>query len=269
MEIVFYILIFIIGTLFGSFSTLAIYRLPLKKDIVKERSFCPNCNHKLGVFDLIPILSYIFLGGKCRYCKEKISKKYLIIEIMSGILAVILFKSLEVSFINVNISVLLDFIYLMIYGTTMIIIAVIDKEKKIIYRPVIIFGTLICLVYMLYLCVVGSYSNANIYRYIIYTVSILVLYILNNVKYHNYIIDLVIFIEYIQLFVNTKNVLITILVSALITIVKIVYEKTKPVDKSNILMEEESEVTELSIAFYIAISNFIVMFAEAFMNIIV
>ena len=139
MEIVFYILIFIIGTLFGSFSTLAIYRLPLKKDIVKERSFCPNCNHKLGVFDLIPILSYIFLGGKCRYCKEKISKKYLIIEIMSGILAVILFKSLEVSFINVNISVLLDFIYLMIYGTTMIIIAVIDKEKKIIYRPVIIF----------------------------------------------------------------------------------------------------------------------------------
>ena len=51
IEIVFYSLIFIIGTLFGSFATLAVYRLPLKKDIVKERSFCPNCGHKLGFLD--------------------------------------------------------------------------------------------------------------------------------------------------------------------------------------------------------------------------
>ena len=63
---IFYILIFIIGTLFGSFSTLAVYRLPLHKDITHERSFCPKCNHKLSFWDMIPILSYILLGGKCR-----------------------------------------------------------------------------------------------------------------------------------------------------------------------------------------------------------
>ena len=66
MNIVLYTLIFIIGTLFGSFFTLAVYRIPLGKDITHERSFCPNCNHKLQFLDLIPILSYIFLGGKCR-----------------------------------------------------------------------------------------------------------------------------------------------------------------------------------------------------------
>ena len=53
MDIFFYIIIFIIGTVFGSFFTLAVYRIPLKKDITHERSFCPNCNHKLGFWDMI------------------------------------------------------------------------------------------------------------------------------------------------------------------------------------------------------------------------
>ena len=64
MEIFLYAIIFIIGTFFGSFFTLAVYRLPLKKNITHERSFCPNCNHGLEAIDLVPIFSYIFLGGK-------------------------------------------------------------------------------------------------------------------------------------------------------------------------------------------------------------
>ena len=79
MEIFFYIIIFIIGTLFGSFYTLAIHRIPRKQDITHTHSYCPKCNNKLGFLDLIPILSYICLGGKCRYCKEKIRPRYLII----------------------------------------------------------------------------------------------------------------------------------------------------------------------------------------------
>ena len=85
MDILLYILIFIIGTLFGSFFTLAIYRIPKKQDITHTHSYCPNCNHKLGFLDLIPVFSYIFLKGKCRYCKEKIIPRSLIIEILSGI----------------------------------------------------------------------------------------------------------------------------------------------------------------------------------------
>ena len=76
---------FIIGTLFGSFFSLANYRIPRKKDIVFTRSFCPKCNHNLGFFDLIPVLSFVFQGGKCRYCKDKISLRYPLLEICSGI----------------------------------------------------------------------------------------------------------------------------------------------------------------------------------------
>ncbi len=82
---------FIIGTLFGSFFSLANYRIPRKKDIVFTRSFCPKCNHNLGFFDLIPILSYIFHAGKCRYCKDKISIRYPLLEISSGIAFLIIY----------------------------------------------------------------------------------------------------------------------------------------------------------------------------------
>lgn len=78
--------VFIIGSLFGSFFSLANYRIPRKKDIVCTRSFCPKCGHNLSFFDLIPILSYVFSLGKCRYCKEKISPRYLILEIGTGLI---------------------------------------------------------------------------------------------------------------------------------------------------------------------------------------
>ena len=79
MDIIIYVIIFIIGIVFGSFYTLAVYRIPKGQDITHTRSYCPKCNHKLSFLDLIPVFSYIFLRGKCRYCKEKIKKKYFII----------------------------------------------------------------------------------------------------------------------------------------------------------------------------------------------
>lgn len=78
------IFIFITGLMFGSFFTLAIYRIPRRIDIVKSRSYCPNCKHKLGFFDCFPILSYISTIGRCRYCKRPISIRYPLIEFASG-----------------------------------------------------------------------------------------------------------------------------------------------------------------------------------------
>ena len=63
METIIYIIIFLIGAMFGSFFTLAVYRIPRREDITHTRSYCPKCNHKLGFFDMFPILSYIILGG--------------------------------------------------------------------------------------------------------------------------------------------------------------------------------------------------------------
>ena len=85
MNTLLYILIFIMGTVFGSFYTLAIYRIPKRQDITHTHSYCPNCNHKLGFLDLIPVFSYIFLRAKCRYCGQKIRPRYFILEVLSGI----------------------------------------------------------------------------------------------------------------------------------------------------------------------------------------
>lgn len=89
---------FVMGSLFGSFFSLATYRLPRKQDIVATRSYCPTCKHRLGFFDLIPILSYIIRGGKCKYCKEKISPRYLLLEVTNGIVFLVFYLLLGYNF---------------------------------------------------------------------------------------------------------------------------------------------------------------------------
>ncbi len=81
-----YISAFAYGICVGSFLNVVIYRLPLEINMVKGRSFCPSCEHSLGVFDLFPLFSYLFLGAKCRYCKTKISPQYFIVELITGII---------------------------------------------------------------------------------------------------------------------------------------------------------------------------------------
>ena len=90
-EILLYFIIFLYGTVFGSFLNVLIYRLPLKENIATEHSHCMTCGEKIQWYDLIPLVSYIILGGKCRHCKTKISKQYPIIEATDGIAYVIIF----------------------------------------------------------------------------------------------------------------------------------------------------------------------------------
>lgn len=72
----------IFGAIFGSFATALIYRLPRDINWISKRSFCPKCNHILGILDLLPIFSYIFTFGKCMYCRAKFGTNYLIIELL-------------------------------------------------------------------------------------------------------------------------------------------------------------------------------------------
>ena len=80
------IIFFIIGTLMGSFYTVVGMRLPQDEKVLVGRSHCDHCGHKLSFLDMIPILSYICLRGKCRYCKEKIDSTSTFMELVSGIL---------------------------------------------------------------------------------------------------------------------------------------------------------------------------------------
>jgi prepilin signal peptidase PulO-like enzyme (type II secretory pathway) len=84
---------FIFGSLIGSFLNVVILRLPENKSIVTPRSACPNCGFQLKWYHNIPILSYLFLRGKCSNCETKISVQYPLIEFICGVAAVVMFPS--------------------------------------------------------------------------------------------------------------------------------------------------------------------------------
>lgn len=87
-------IVFIFGTLFGSFLNVVIYRIPKDESIAFPASHCQSCQTPLKWYHNIPIFSWLFLGGKCGFCKEPISKQYPIIEFLTGIIAVLLFMKL-------------------------------------------------------------------------------------------------------------------------------------------------------------------------------
>jgi leader peptidase (prepilin peptidase)/N-methyltransferase len=99
VSIFFKIILFILGTCLGSFLNVCIWRLPRGLSIIKPASFCPKCNKPIKWHDNIPILSYIFLKGKCRYCQRKISFRYPLVESICGFLVVILYLKFDLSLI--------------------------------------------------------------------------------------------------------------------------------------------------------------------------
>jgi len=93
------ILIFVVGMVFGSFINMLIYRLPLGISLIEpKRSICPNCNHTIKWYENIPLLSYIFLKGRCSNCKQPISIVYPIVEFICGIITLLLYIKLGLSF---------------------------------------------------------------------------------------------------------------------------------------------------------------------------
>lgn len=82
--IFFYVLMFVLGSVMGSFVGAMTWRMKTNRDWVRGRSECERCHHKLAVIDLIPIFSYLTLGGRCRYCHKKISRSALVLELAGG-----------------------------------------------------------------------------------------------------------------------------------------------------------------------------------------
>lgn len=84
-------IVFVFGTVIGSFLNVLIYRLPIGMDFKKGRSICTSCKHELNWKDLFPLFSWLFLRGKCRYCKAPISKRYPIVEALNGTMYVLVY----------------------------------------------------------------------------------------------------------------------------------------------------------------------------------
>jgi leader peptidase (prepilin peptidase)/N-methyltransferase len=115
--------IFILGTLIGSFLNVVIIRLPKEQSVVFPASHCVTCNAKLKPWHNIPILSWLFLRGKCAFCGESISKQYPIVELLSGIIFLLVFMKLSISLPAFGIAVVfllllalsvIDFYYKMV-----------------------------------------------------------------------------------------------------------------------------------------------------------
>lgn len=123
MNIVLLVLFFLYGSIFGSFFNVVGLRVPKKESIVSPPSHCTTCQRKLGIVDLIPIFSYIFLRGKCRGCGVKVSPIYPIMEFLTGSLFALAYLQLGLSaelviallFISVLIIITVsDFTYMLI-----------------------------------------------------------------------------------------------------------------------------------------------------------
>lgn len=128
-DFIIYIIVFVYGSVVGSFLNVLIYRFPIGIPVVKGRSFCPVCKIKLRVDDLIPILSYIRLRGKCRNCNNKIDIRYPFVEFFTGGIAII-----TVYAIGLNIEAILVFII----ASILIVIALIDLDTMTIPNETII-----------------------------------------------------------------------------------------------------------------------------------
>jgi leader peptidase (prepilin peptidase)/N-methyltransferase len=121
--LIIYIAVFILGSLWGSFSNVCIYRLPERGNVVSARSKCRNCQKKISWFDNIPFISYIILRGKCRNCGFKISFQYFVVELLVALGFLISFH-----FFGFSIATLLLFILTIFF----VIIFFIDLKHFII-----------------------------------------------------------------------------------------------------------------------------------------
>ncbi len=167
----YYFIIFIFGLIIGSFLNCYMYRrLPAESQrhsggpasislsaslggeqekSLKGRSFCPHCKHKLSWLDLFPVFSFLFLRGKCRYCRKKISWQYPIVELMTGLLFLLIFNY-QLSIFNklsiINFQNLINLAFLFYIFSSLIIIFVYDLKHylipdKVLFPAIIIAAT--------------------------------------------------------------------------------------------------------------------------------
>lgn len=132
------VIVFMFGLCVGSFMNVCIYRLPASKSIADPpRSMCPSCNSRIKFYDNIPVLSYLWLKGRCRYCNASISFRYLVVEVLSGSVA------LSVLF---TFGLTLEGLIYFIFISSLIVITFIDIDHRIIPNTITLPGIPIGLV---------------------------------------------------------------------------------------------------------------------------
>lgn len=145
MDVIMTIWFFIMGIIFGSFYNVIGLRIPKGQSIIFPASHCPNCNKKLGFFELIPIISYIFQKGKCKHCAQQISIIYPIFETVCGLLFALAYLSfgfsgeliIALTFISMLVIIVVsDSKYLIIPDSILLIFSVLLSIEISIFHGV-------------------------------------------------------------------------------------------------------------------------------------
>jgi leader peptidase (prepilin peptidase)/N-methyltransferase len=123
-------IVFLVGLVAGSFSNVCIYRLPRGESVVWPPSHCPHCSHKLKFWDLVPVLSYVLLRGKCRYCRGKISGRYAVVELATALIFLEMLLKVGVSW---------TLLPLWVIGSGLIITFFIDLEHGVVLDSTVAF----------------------------------------------------------------------------------------------------------------------------------
>jgi leader peptidase (prepilin peptidase)/N-methyltransferase len=160
--------VFVIGAIIGSFNNVVIYRLPRGKSVVTPGSQCQSCGKAIYPWDNIPLLSYLVLRGRCRFCSEHISLRYPAIELLTGLLFLFVYMKYNFSILFIIYSILIN---------TFIIVSMIDYDFKIIPNIITIPGIMLGLLinifvfpYDFHSFLIGALSGVAIF-YIIAIIS--------------------------------------------------------------------------------------------------
>ena len=146
MDKLLYFFVFLFGSAIGSFLNVVIYRLESEEEIVKKRSHCVNCGQTLRWPDLIPLFSFFYLGGRCRYCHKKISWQYPLVELLTGLIFVLIFKIqflnfsqfFYLGFSDFSFLRLINFFYFLYAACSLLVIFVFDLRYYFIPDKVLL-----------------------------------------------------------------------------------------------------------------------------------
>lgn len=133
-----YILFILFALLISSFLNVVIYRVPRHESIVFPPSHCTKCRHRLKAWELIPVVSYLFLKGRCSHCKSKISIRYPLVEMLTAFLFLLVFIKFGIS---------LDTLFFMILTGILICVSFIDYDTMLIPNGLILFGLISGIIY--------------------------------------------------------------------------------------------------------------------------
>ncbi len=128
------VLVSVFGLIVGSFLNVCIYRIPRKLSIVRPGSACPECGHPVRWYDNLPVLSYLWLRGRCRDCDERITLRYPLVELITGLGFLAVFR------------VAPDLISGLVgcaFVALLVVVALVDLDHRIIPNSIVLFGTLV------------------------------------------------------------------------------------------------------------------------------